>query len=1032
MEPAPARLLIVDDEVASMRALRDTLRLQGYDIIGVTNGEDALATLRQTSFDVLLTDLMMPGMDGVALLTAAQEIDPQLVGVLMTGRGTIETAVQAMKAGALDYVLKPIRLSAIQPVLARAIAVRRLRMENLELRNTVAIHELNQAMAYTLDSGVLLEKIIDATMEQFQADEASIMLCGEKEFQIAAVRGENRAHLLGTRVPVDAGIAGWVASSREPLVIPGEPAEAPWSPLNPRPDILSSLSLPMITRHRLIGVINVACTRQRRIFTPGQIKALSIFTAAAAAGIEAARLHDAQRKADARYREVLQMVADAIISVDDFQRIVVFNTAAERIFGHRAADVTGMPLDILLPPDAIEAHQLHVQAFGRNADRIRPVASERRLQGRRSDGTLFDAEIDISRRSEHGSTLYTAVVRDITLRIQQEERIARLTRLYAMLSGVNSAIVRILDEAELYTEICRIATETGGFTVAYVGMLAGDRQSLTITASTGTALAGRQTALRSDDGVTQGPIGLAIREKKVCWENDLSLRPDLGLVRRDAMAFGARAVAALPFTLDGSVRAVMLIYADATGAFGEDELRLLREAAGDVSFALDHIAKTQRVSYLATHDPLTDLPNRALFRDRLAQAMAQATYDRETLGVVLADIERFRNVNDTFGRQAGDAVLRQFADRLRKVLGERTSPARTGPDTFAMIYTDIVEAAEIAGRIREWTEQIMGEPFTTDGKPLHLAARAGVAFFPADGTTPETLLQNAEAALKRAKGQRERVVCYTPDLNARVAAQLALESKLRRALERNQFILHYQPKINLLQGGIAGLEALLRWHDPENGLVPPDRFIPLLEETGLILPVGRWAIQEAVRMAARLRRYGPVPVRIAVNVSPIQLHQSDFVEAVREAIGTAGIADHGLDLEITESVIMQDIETNVRKLAELREMGIKVAIDDFGTGYSSLAYMAKLPVEIIKIDRAFIRGLQEKSDSLSIATSIISLAHALNRIVVAEGVETAEQARLLRQYGCEQAQGYLFSKPLPAEDIERMVMASVESGQAGR
>ncbi|MBX3664681.1 MAG: EAL domain-containing protein [Burkholderiales bacterium] len=1032
MEPAPARLLIVDDEVASMRALRDTLRLQGYDTIGVTSGQDALATLRQTSFDVLLTDLMMPGMDGVELLTAAREIDSQIVGVLMTGRGTIETAVDAMKAGALDYVLKPIRLSAIQPVLARAIGVRRLRMENLDLRNTVAIHELNQAMAYTLDSSVLLEKIIDATVAQFQADEASIMLCGEKDLQIAAVRGENREHLLGTRIPLDAGIAGWVAASREPLNIDGSAIEAPWSPLYPRPDIQSALSLPMISRHRLIGVINVACTSQRRIFTPGQIKALSIFTAAAASGIEAARLHDAQRKADARYREVLQMAADAIISVDEFQRIVVFNTAAERIFGHHAADVMGLPLDILIPPDAVEAHQIHVQSFGRTENRIRPMAPSRRLQGRRSDGTLFNAEIDISKRSEHGETLYTAVVRDITLRIHQEERIERLTRLYAMLSGVNSAIVRILDEAELYAEICRIATETGGFTVAYVGTLAGDRQSLTIAASTGMALAGKQTMLRRDAGVAQGPLELAIREKKVQWENDLSLRSDPGPVHSDAVDFGARAVATLPFTLDGDVHAVMLIYADTAGAFGEDELRLLREAAGDVSFALDHIAKTQRVSYLATHDPLTDLPNRALFRDRLAQAMAQASYGHGTLGVVLADIERFRHVNDTFGRQAGDAVLRQFADRLRKVLGERTSPARIGPDIFAMIYTDIVEATEIAGRIREWTERIMGEPFTADGKPLHLAARAGVAFFPADGTAPETLMQNAEAALKRAKGQHERVVCYTPDLNARVAAQLALESKLRRALERNQFILHYQPKIDLLHGGIAGVEALIRWHDPENGLVPPDRFIPLLEETGLILPVGRWAIQEAVRMAARLRRHSPAPMRIAVNVSPIQLNQNDFVEAVREAIGTAGTADHGLDLEITESVIMQDIETNVRKLADLQDMDIKVAIDDFGTGYSSLAYMAKLPVAIIKIDRAFIRDLQKNSDSLSITTSIISLAHALNRIVVAEGVETAEQAKLLRQYGCEQAQGYLFSKPLPADDIERLVIASAEKGRAGR
>lgn len=1026
MESAPAaRLLIVDDEVSSMRALRDTLRHQGYETAGYTNGEDALKALQETPFDVLLTDLMMPVMDGVTLLTAAQKIDPQLVGVLMTGQGTIETAVQAMKAGALDYVLKPIKLSAIQTVLSRAIGVRRLRMENLELRNTVAIHELNQAMAYTLDPNVLLEKIIDAAMAQFQADEASIMLFAEKDFYIAAVRGEHREHLLGTRVPLDVGIAGWVANHREPMITMGD-ADPRCPPLHPRPELQSALSLPMIARHKLIGVINVGCVRQRQAFTPGQVKALSIFTGAAAAGIEAARLHEAQRKSDARYREVLQMAAHGIISIDDSYRIVVFNAGAENIFGYSAGEVIGKPLDILLPAPAAGTHRAHVREFGQGPDLMRPMAAHDRLYGRHKNGALFNAEVDISKRSEHGETLYTAVVRDVTLRVQQEERIARLTRLYAVLSGINSAIVRILDETELYEEICRIATETGGFKVAYVSTLNPEQSVTTVVASAGHPAIGRQSRLGNAAPADRGPLGRAIHGKTVTWENDLLANPKLRTVRQDATDFGTRAVAALPFTLNDQLRAVMLIYAEDAGAFGEDELRLLREAAGDVSFALDHIAKTRQVSYLATHDPLTELPNRALFTDRLEQAIAQARHEKGSLAVVFADIERFRNVNDTFGRQAGDALLRQFAQRLHDVLGDRASPARVGADIFAVIYTDVAQAAEIAGLIREWSEKVMGESFSVEGQPLHLAARAGVAFFPADGTAPETLMQHAEAALKRAKAQHDRVVCYTPDLNAKVAAQLLLESKLRRALERKEFILHYQPKVNLLKGGIAGLEALIRWQDPETGLVPPDRFIPLLEETGLILPVGLWAIQEAMRTVAKLRARGLPLVRIAVNVSPIQLHQEDFVDSVREAIAGMDGDTHGLDLEITESVIMRDIEANVRKLAELRDMGVRVAIDDFGTGYSSLAYMARLPVEVIKIDRAFIKDLHEDADdSLSIVTSIISLAHALKRIVVAEGVETPEQAKLLRQLGCDQCQGYLFSKPMPEEAVERMVLASV-------
>ena len=257
-----------------------------------------------------------------------------------------------------------------------------------------------------------------------------------------------------------------------------------------------------------------------------------------------------------------------------------------------------------------------------------------------------------------------------------------------------------------------------------------------------------------------------------------------------------------------------------------------------------------------------------------------------------------------------------------------------------------------------------------------------------------------------------------------MAQQLSTESKLRRALERNEFVLHYQPKVDLASGAVAGLEALIRWQDPEDGLVPPMRFIGLLEETGLILDVGRWAMAEAVRMAAALRASGLPPVSIAVNVSPIQLRQADFVRSVENALAAAGDGPHGLDLEITESVIMDDIEANVGKLDQVRAMGIGISIDDFGTGYSSLAYIARLPVDVIKIDRAFITRLGDDADSMSIVQTIISLTHALRRKVVAEGVETEEQASLLRSLGCDQFQGYLFSKPLPAADIERLLAAS--------
>ena len=338
MNAAPlARILIVDDEAAHMRALCDTLGDQGYETEGFTAGNDALKALRESQFDVLLTDLEMPGLDGIELLAQALKIDPQLVGVFITGKGTIETAVQAMQAGALDYILKPFKLSAILPVLSRAVNIRRLRLENLELRNTVAIHELNQALAYTLDPNVLLEKIADAALAQFEADEASVMLFTDDghSLYVAAVRGEGRVTLLGTRLPVGQGIAGWVGAHREPLVLQGAVNDPRFAPLHPRAGIQSALTMPMITRNKLMGVLNVNCTRERRTFAAGQIKVLSIFTNAAAAGIEAARLYEDQRKADARYRALVEATLVILWEFDlAEQRFSYVAPLVEKVFGY--------------------------------------------------------------------------------------------------------------------------------------------------------------------------------------------------------------------------------------------------------------------------------------------------------------------------------------------------------------------------------------------------------------------------------------------------------------------------------------------------------------------------------------------------------------------------------------------------------------------------------------------------------------------------------------------------------------------------
>jgi diguanylate cyclase (GGDEF)-like protein len=386
--------------------------------------------------------------------------------------------------------------------------------------------------------------------------------------------------------------------------------------------------------------------------------------------------------------------------------------------------------------------------------------------------------------------------------------------------------------------------------------------------------------------------------------------------------------------------------------------------------------------------------------------------------VLVWDVKRFRTINDTFGRDAGDELLRKVALRVAKAWPRVEQMARLSGDCFGGFIENVAQASEIA----HWLEQsapALAEPFTIAGSELVIGITVGIALYPGDGGDAESLLANAEAALRQAKLRRERYLFYESAMNARVAEKLTLESRLRGALDKGQFVLHYQTKVDVASGETTGLEALIRWNDPQTGLVAPVQFIPLLEESGLILDIGRWAIGQALTdWRGRMARGLPTP-RIAVNVSAIQLRRPEFIDIVMKTLGEPCFREHGLDLEITESLLMENIEPNIDKLRALKKMGINIAIDDFGTGYSSLAYLAQLPVDALKIDGSFVMTMLDKPESMTIISSIISLAHALRLRVIAEGVESLEQAQVLRRLQCDEAQGYLFSRPVPWEECFR-------------
>lgn len=424
---------------------------------------------------------------------------------------------------------------------------------------------------------------------------------------------------------------------------------------------------------------------------------------------------------------------------------------------------------------------------------------------------------------------------------------------------------------------------------------------------------------------------------------------------------------------------------------------------------------------LTHHDPVTGLPNIALFRDRLARMLEVAGEKGERVVVAVMGIDRFKAVNDALGWQAGDEVLLQIARHLTGDASEDGLVARLNGVQFAMAGRGIENERDAARAVEERLGRWFGLPFAVGESELRLAARMGIAFSPEDGVRPDTLLLNAESALKKAKAAGEPYLFYHQRMAERAGEKLSLENRLRQAIEKQEFVLYYQPKIHLDTRKVIGFEALVRWNSPESGQVPPAHFIPLLEETGLIMEVGTWVLEQAVRDLALWTAQGLVPPPVSVNVSSMQLRQRNFVEVVRDAVRPATIAWGGIELEITESRIMDDIEANIVKLRALREIGFGITIDDFGTGHSSLSYLTRLPVQTLKIDRSFVSKMLDDDGTMALVQTIISLAQTLKLTTVAEGVETDDQADVLELLRCDQMQGYLFSRPLTFQDAATLI-----------
>jgi diguanylate cyclase (GGDEF)-like protein len=608
-----------------------------------------------------------------------------------------------------------------------------------------------------------------------------------------------------------------------------------------------------------------------------------------------------------------------------------------------------------------------------------------------------------------------------------EEQQERLTRMFAALSSTNEAIMRAKSRSELFELVCEAAAHGGKFTSTSIGLVQAGNDFLAMAAAAGpTAAKTRNVRLsvREDCPEGRGISGIAFRTGKPCISNDYLADPRGVVFHESIRNDGASAVAAFPLFNRAEPIGILLFCAAERGAFTPGSVDLLQRIADNIAFALDNFDRAEektradeRIEYLAAHDSLTGLPNRDMFNRLLHSAMADAWRRQLQFALLFIDLDRFKIINDSLGHEAGDALLAEIASRLRQNLGSGDIVARLGGDEFVVILEHSAERCDIESITGKLLAAV-SQPVRLSGHECHATASIGIAMFPDHGSDVHTLTKNADMAMYLAKEDgKNNFRFFTSEVKMQSIERLTLENCLRQALARDEFSLHYQPKMDLATGQITGVEALLRWTHAEHGMLPPGQFIPLAEETGLIVPIGRWALKQACAQNMMWQRGGLQPVSMAVNLSPRQFIDENLLRDIDEALASSGMPPKLLQIEVTESMMMRDVARAIRVLDAIRSRGIRIAIDDFGTGYSSMSLMKQFPIDTLKIDRSFVRDLPDDTEDRAIAQAIISMGQALGMTIVAEGVETVAQQTFLRAHGCDEMQGFLFSRPLVAEAL---------------
>jgi PAS domain S-box-containing protein/diguanylate cyclase (GGDEF)-like protein len=729
---------------------------------------------------------------------------------------------------------------------------------------------------------------------------------------------------------------------------------------------------------------------------------------------EARRMERALRASEERFRAIVETTEDWIWEMDLAGRHRYSNASVLAILGYKPAEIVGRhALEHMLEFDRaeVEAAMPELAAQGRGWKNWM-------LRWRHRNGSVRVLESNAQPLFDESGALagYRGIDRDVTLRMQQARRIEKQARIQALLSAHGTAALRARDAGALLDMTCRVAVEQGGFLAAVIARRT-PQDTIEVAAAHGDAgvlqtIRGFGAIPLSGEDAQWRLSARAMREGRKIITPDYE-HAEVPEWMRDAMgAAGVRAQFALP--VGDPPWAVLGLFSATPQEMDQEELALFDRLTAEIDYSRDFIAKGERLEYLAYHHPVTGLPNRMAFLEQIGPRLA-----REPHAVVLAELDRFRYFSNSRGRGFGDALLTAVATRLRAMLPGDALFTHAGGGSFlyAHPFAGALDAAvrfEADVLARCCTEA----PIEVDGEQVAVRLHAGVLLAPAHGETAEEIERSLVPVLAEAQARDEPVLAFTEALRRGALEAADIERDLRGALSRGEFELHLQPKFHAASHRLVGAEALLRWRHPERGLVSPKQFIPVLEQTGMILEVGAWVRREGLATWTRWSERGAGALRLAVNVSARELRHAGFVAQCAALLEDAPF-DHGLDIELTESMVMDDIGKSVQVLQALRALGCRVAIDDFGTGYSSLNYLSRLPVDALKIDQSFTAQLALSPDTLSLVTNVIGLAHSLGLKVIAEGVEEEEQAKLLRLLRCDELQGYHLGRPIPLADFER-------------